>query len=68
MLIPAPLGAAPKKGFKVQRNLISIMKELRGGAGGAKSKPAFEKAETQKQLPCGARGICFRNIVSPKPT
>ena len=41
MVIPAPLGAAPKKGLKVQRNLISIMKELRGGAGGATSKAGF---------------------------
>ena len=41
MLILAPLGAAPRKGLKVQRNLISIMKELGGGAGGAKSKAGF---------------------------
>lgn len=43
------------------------MKELGGGAGGAKSKPAFEKAETQKQLPCGPGGSAFGTLCLLSP-
>lgn len=41
MVAPVPLGAGLKSDLKVQKNLISFMKGLGGGAGGAKSKAGF---------------------------
>lgn len=70
MAAPGPLRAM-KRDLKVQKNLISFMKGLGGGAGEAKSKAGFRAGRSPKsQLPLELRapGICFQNTVSPKLT